>query len=125
MRPFAYRIFVEWSDADQAFVARVPAVGAAGHGDTAEDATRQARKAAEAMLDVLREERRPIPASDAVADYSGRVLLRLPRSLHEQLARRAEADGVSLNQELVALLAGSVLGDAGAGRKITSRRRSR
>jgi hypothetical protein len=37
--------------------------------------------------------------------YSGKVLLRLSSSLHEQLARGAEQEGVSLNQWLVTLLA--------------------
>lgn len=108
-KPFAYRIVTEWSDEDQVFVAHVPALDAHAHGKTPEAAAREVRAAAEAMLDVLREDGEPIPTADADADYSGRVLLRMPPWLHGALARKALEDGISLNQELVALLA-SVLG---------------
>ncbi len=62
---FRHRIIVEWSDEDRAFVARVPAFpGCAAHGETPEAASREARRAAEAMLDVLREDGdRPPPKS--------------------------------------------------------------
>jgi len=106
MRPFRYRIVVEWSDEDRAFVARVPALpGCAAHGHTAEAAARGVRRAAEAMLAVLREDNDPPPPEDATADYSGQLRVRLPRSLHERLSRLATAEGVSLNQEMVMLLA--------------------
>lgn len=35
-------------------------------------------------------------------DYSGKILLRIPRSPHAALVHEAEAEGVSLNQLLVA-----------------------
>ena len=106
MKPFRYRIVVEWSDEDAAFVARVPAFPAcAAHGKTADAAARDARRAAEGMLAVLHEDRSPVPAEDVTADFSGQLRLRIPRSLHERLARLATAEGVSLNQEMVLLLA--------------------
>ncbi|MEN9800467.1 MAG: hypothetical protein RL653_4164 [Pseudomonadota bacterium] len=108
MDVFPYRIVTEWSEEDSVFVARVPALGAAGHGPSPEKASREARKAAEGMLEVLREDGEDIPEPDTSADFSGRVLLRLPRWLHGALARRAREDGVSLNQEMVSLLASIV-----------------
>jgi hypothetical protein len=39
---------------------------------------------------------------------SGKVLLRMPTSLHEQLRARAETEGVSLNQFLVSVAARAV-----------------
>ncbi len=39
---------------------------------------------------------------------SGKVLVRMPPALHEQLVKAAEEQGVSLNQLVVALLAGGV-----------------
>jgi antitoxin HicB len=50
----------------------------------------------------------PIPEPRDTEDYSGKVNLRMPKSLHRDLARRAEAEGVSLNQVMVATLARSV-----------------
>ena len=46
----------------------------------------------------------PSPATPQ-DDFSGRVTLRLPKSLHRTLARDAQDDGVSLNQHLVTILA--------------------
>lgn len=43
-----------------------------------------------------------------VRTYSGKVNLRMPRSLHRDLARRAEEEGVSLNQFMVVVLARAV-----------------
>jgi hypothetical protein len=40
--------------------------------------------------------------------YSGRLLLRMPRTLHEELARASERDGVSLNQFITGVLASAV-----------------
>ncbi|MWR36410.1 toxin-antitoxin system HicB family antitoxin, partial [Helicobacter pylori] len=37
--------------------------------------------------------------------YGGRVLVRMPPNLHRRLAEGAEAEGVSLNQHIVGLLA--------------------
>jgi antitoxin HicB len=101
-----YRIVVEWSDEDQVFIARVPVLpGLMAHGATAEKATQEAERAAELMLDVLREDGKAAPPPDAVADYSGQLRLRLPRSLHEQVSRLATAEGVSINTLLLSLIA--------------------
>lgn len=66
-----------------------------------------------------------VAAADAAADafgseraHSGRLLLRMPRSLHAELAARADDDRLSLNQLIVASLADMV---AAPGRATTSR----
>jgi len=41
-------------------------------------------------------------------DHSGRLLVRMPKSLHAELARTAERDGTSLNAFIVAALSGAV-----------------
>jgi antitoxin HicB len=126
VKPFRYRIVVEWSDEDAAFLGRVPALpGCVAHGRTQEVAAREARRAAEAMLDVLREDGRPLPPEDVAASYSGQIRLRIPRSLHARLSRLASAEGVSLNQMMVALLAQGATGEAKAARARSGGRRSR
>jgi hypothetical protein len=42
--------------------------------------------------------------------YSGRLLLRMPRTLHAELAQAAEREGTSLNQLIVGLLSRSIGG---------------
>jgi hypothetical protein len=49
-----------------------------------------------------------IPHPRAKAAYSGRVLIRLARSLHGELARAADREGVSLNQFVTGVLAAAV-----------------
>jgi antitoxin HicB len=119
--PFPYRVVVEWSDEDSAFVARVPALaGCAAHGRTPESATREVVIAARGIIESMREHGDTLPASDLTTGHSGQLRLRFPKSLHERLSRMAALDGVSLNQELVSLLASS----AGA-RVDTSKPRAR
>ncbi len=50
----------------------------------------------------------PIPEPRDVGEFSGKVNLRMPKSLHRDLVRRAEAEGVSLNQYMTTALARSV-----------------
>jgi antitoxin HicB len=115
MGAFRYRIVTEWSDEDEAFVARVPAFpGCAAHGSTSATAAKEAQSAAEAMLEVMSKRRIARPPEDATASYSGQIRLRMPRSLHERLARMATAEGVSLNQLMLTLLA------QGAGAQISA-----
>jgi antitoxin HicB len=50
----------------------------------------------------------PVPEPRSTEDFSGKVNLRMPKSLHRDLARRAQKEEVSLNQLMVATLARSV-----------------
>jgi antitoxin HicB len=119
--PFGYRVVVEWSDEDAAFVARVPALaGCAAHGATPESATREAVAAARGMIESMLAHGDQPPPKDITSGHSGQLRLRLPRSLHERLSRMAAIDGVSLNQELVAILASGA--GARGGDRISPRR---
>jgi len=106
MQAFKYRIITEWSEVDQVFVSRVPAlgIGCAAHGNTPERAAKEVQIAAGLILEVLAEQGDPIPASDVASDYSGKLGLRLPKSMHEQVARLAAADDVSINTKLLTLI---------------------
>ncbi|CAN5830313.1 type II toxin-antitoxin system HicB family antitoxin [soil metagenome] len=50
----------------------------------------------------------PIPVARPTKDYSGRVNLRMPKTLHRDLVHRAEEEGVSLNQLMITSLAQTV-----------------
>jgi hypothetical protein len=60
------------------------------------------------------------PAVDVGAEapsddgHSGRLLLRMPRTLHSELARAAEREGVSLNAYITSTLAATVHWRSGA-----------
>lgn len=48
--------------------------------------------------------KKDIPLPSTENEYSGRLLLRMPKSLHRRLAEGAEKEGVSLNQYVLSLL---------------------
>jgi len=113
MEAFRYRIVTEWSDEDRAFIVGCRARRVRAHGDTPEEAAKQAREAALAILESMRDHRET-HAADASADYSGQLRLRLPKSLHERIARLATVEGLSINSLLL-----SMLGEAVGQRRIS------
>ena len=58
-----------------------------------------------AWLEAALEEHITIPEPTHKEDYSGRFNLRLPKSLHKELAMTAKEEGVSLNQLAAILIA--------------------
>ncbi|WP_089725413.1 toxin-antitoxin system HicB family antitoxin [Candidatus Thiosymbion oneisti] len=75
------------------------------YGETFEEAYRLALDAIETTAGVCAEKGLAMPAAMVPAeDYSGRVTLRLAKSLHRALAAAADSEGVSLNQHLVNIL---------------------
>ena len=67
-------------------------------GDTFEEAYLDLNEAMELWIETKLIEGKPIPECISVEDYSGRFVLRLPKSLHKRLAIEASLEGVSLNQ---------------------------
>ena len=53
-------------------------------------------------------------APDENGTHSGRLLLRMPPTLHSELAQAAERHGVSLNAYITRILMGAIDGDAPA-----------
>lgn len=48
------------------------------------------------------------PGQEAGARHSGKLLVRMPATLHDELARAAQVEGVSLNQWITGALASAV-----------------
>jgi antitoxin HicB len=83
--------------------------GCMSDGETPEEAIAHGRDAVESWIAAMREAGRPVPTPSRPEEgYSGRWLVRAPRSLHRRLVERARAEGVSLNQLTVTLLAESL-----------------
>jgi hypothetical protein len=53
----------------------------------------------------------PDPLEAVEHSHSGRLLLRMPKSLHAQLAARSDRDGVSLNHWIVNALSRALLSE--------------
>jgi antitoxin HicB len=95
-------------------VAELP--GCMTEADTAEEAVEMIRDAMAGWIEVALSEGLPIPAPAAEPEYSGRFLVRTPRSLHRDLVRRARAERASLNQFVVTTLS-RALGGQGETKK--------
>jgi antitoxin HicB len=77
-------------------------------GDSPEEAADMIQDALAAWLEIALEDGRAIPEPQATAVYSGRFVVRVPRTLHQQLVEAAAQEGVSLNQFINVALAGRV-----------------
>ena len=72
--------------------------GCMSHGDTHEEAFQNIREAMSGWIEAKIENGFPVPTPADDGGYSGRFVLRLPKSLHARLAGEARSEGVSLNQ---------------------------
>ncbi len=67
-----YEILIQWSDEDQAFLARVPELpGCMAHGDTRGTAQRNIEEAIALWLDTAREFGDPVPEPRSVSPRPG------------------------------------------------------
>jgi len=104
-----YRI--EMKPSDWGWYVKIPDLpGCMSQGETPEEAIEMIRDAQRLWLQVALEDGRPVPEpSDEDNDnYSGRFNVRVPRRLHRDLVRAAEAEGVSLNLFVATALARAV-----------------
>lgn len=93
------------------YYAQYPDFGACGaHGDgvTIDEAIQQASISKELYIDVALEKGKVIPEPDDYDRFSGKFITRVPKSLHAELAKKAEAEGVSLNSLVISLLSQQV-----------------
>ena len=108
MNPFQYNISVRQVVVDdqnlfEARVAELPDL--VEYGDTSQEAYDLAIDSIETAAEMYAEKGRLFPAPRIIEeDFSGRVTLRLPRSLHRSLSEKANDEDVSLNQFLVSIL---------------------
>ena len=83
-------------------------------GATVDEAIANGRDALKCCLLTMKEFGDPIPAPGSVEAASGQFRLRVPKTMHARLTRRAEQEGVSLNT-LAATLIAEGLGKRKAG----------
>jgi antitoxin HicB len=81
--------------------------GCIGVGDTFQEAVDEGMLNKAVWIEAAQEMGRTIPASKSLdsSEYSGRFNLRIPKSLHCNLALKAEQEGVSLNSLCTSILA--------------------
>jgi predicted HicB family RNase H-like nuclease len=80
-----------------------------GRGATPAEAVQRALAAAEATTATAQAPTKADgQAQKPVAQHSGKLLVRMPATLHDELAQAAESEGVSLNQMITGILASAV-----------------
>ena len=93
---------------DGGYFARIKELeGCMTEGDTLEEVLELLEDAKRAWLETALEDGIEIPLPESMREkkeYSGRILLRLPKSLHKKLVEAAQREGVSVNAYIVSLL---------------------
>lgn len=104
-----YPVEIFWSEEDEGYIGLVPDLpGCSAWGASEEEALRESHDAISAWIEAAANAGKPIPAPSNPAEdmgFSGKFLMRVPRQLHADLSRHAKAQGVSLNQYVLYLLA--------------------
>ncbi|MBN2429619.1 MAG: toxin-antitoxin system HicB family antitoxin [Deltaproteobacteria bacterium] len=97
------KVAIEGSIYFEAKVKELPDI--AEYGETHEEAYSLALDSISVTCEVFYEKGRTMPPPiEPIEDYSGRITLRLPKSLHRFLAETSEQDSVSLNLHIVNIL---------------------
>ena len=91
---------------DGSWFAKCPDLpGCMTEADTADEAVKALNEAAQDWIDERRESGLPIPEPMVEPVHSGKLVLRLPKSIHGRLAQLAKWEGVSLNSFMSIVLA--------------------
>jgi len=101
-----YKLEILPDSEEGGYVARYPELpGCVTVGDTLEEAAENALDAKREWLEAALETGAAIAEPEELEKYSGQFKLRLPKSLHKALAEHSKAEGVSMNQYCVYVLA--------------------
>lgn len=96
--PYTIEVTKDENDAYSGWFARVVELpGCMTQADTFEELSDMIDDAMKAWIESAVEDGERIPLPRSVEDYSGRFVVRIPKSLHRELVEMAEREGVSLN----------------------------
>ena len=106
-------------DEESYWVCEIPDLpGCVADGETPEEAIESLSEAKRLWIESRLEHGHSVPLPTNTRGYSGRLLLRMPRSLHRKLAAQSRREGTSLNMYLVSLLSERAVGGATAQRAV-------
>lgn len=107
--PYHIEVVYDASGEAPGWFARVVELpGCMTQADSRDEVLAMIQDAMRAWIEAAVEEGQPIPEPLTDESYSGKFVVRVPRSLHRQLAEAAERDGVSLNAFVNVALARAV-----------------
>ena len=101
-----YERKVFYSNEDKGWIAVAPELpGCSAFGKSKEKALKELDTAIELWLETAKSKKWHTPKPVASKDPAGKILLRLPKELHEDYLSLATQEGVSLNQYMLYVLA--------------------
>ena len=110
-----YKILIEPIKEEEGggFLARLPQFGMSitGDGETAEEAIEMLEEYKKIAFERFFSEGKQIPEPEdelSLDDYSGKILLRVPKELHQSIAEQARINNVSQNQYLNYLITAGI-----------------
>ncbi|MGO9486222.1 MAG: type II toxin-antitoxin system HicB family antitoxin [Rhodomicrobium sp.] len=105
-KPYGRVVMPEPDGSFRAEIVEFP--GCLAVGDTAAEALASLEEVAADWLEIALERGQPIPEPIENAGFSGKLVVRMPKSLHKKAAHLAAREGVSLNQFILSSLAEQV-----------------
>ncbi|MBV9636641.1 MAG: type II toxin-antitoxin system HicB family antitoxin [Methylobacteriaceae bacterium] len=105
-RPYGRTVVPEGDGTFRAEIIEFP--GCIATGDTASEALANLDRVAESWLEATLARGQRIPEPVENTSFSGKLVLRMPKSLHRKAAHIAAREGVSLNQFIVTSVAEQV-----------------
>jgi antitoxin HicB len=107
--PYQLTVVRDDERGDAGWVARVDEIpGCTTRARTAQEAVSEVTQLLTSWIAEAIEEGREVPEPKSPEGFSGRLLVRMPQTLHGELTRSAEREQVSLNQFITDILAGGV-----------------
>src|SRR4051794_5524036 len=107
--PYTIEIYRDDTDDAVAYVARVVELpGCLTQADSFDEMEEMLQDAMRAWIETALEDGQPVPEPRTSEQFSGKFVVRVPRTLHRQLVEAAEHDGVSLNMFVNVALAQTV-----------------
>lgn len=100
-----YKIEIVKEEEEDGYIVSIPDLkGCITVADTIEDGIILIGDAKKEWIKAALESEYDIPEPNSVEDYSGQFKLRIPKSLHMELAERSKKEGISMNQYCLYLL---------------------
>ena len=90
--------YVNDKDGDYYWASVFELNGCHSHGETRAAAMDNLMEAFEGYIEVKLEHGDPVPEPVTDDDFSGRFMVKIPKSLHRRLSMESQKEGISLNQ---------------------------
>ena len=99
-----YDYALHYDQEDQIYVIKIPELkGCMSHGESPKEAIEMIEEAKELWFEAALESGFEIP-EPSDKEYSGKFVVRVPKSMHRSIAETAKEEGVSLNQFVLSKL---------------------